>query len=148
VLGGFAFVAAFVIAGETRHQLLGACVIAVLHLPQEIIGARAAQGGGEATVMMDVNLAGLAGGEGEAEIILQVSPPHEIAAVQSQIQTAAGSSNPIFGAYFTPTSLAVASSAMVVSFMNSSTCSLVQVNGGDISMVSRVARMTRPFLTQ
>ena len=45
-------------------------------------------------------------------------------------------------------SASVRSRAFLVSSMNSSMFALVQISGGETSMVSRVARMTRPMLKQ
>ena len=50
--------------------------------------------------------------------------------------------------YITPISFAVASIAFRASAIISSICAVVMTSGGDITMMSRTARMTRPFSMQ
>ena len=69
MFGCLALIATLIIAGEPRHQLLRARVIAAVDLIKEVGSFCAAQGGGQAAVMMDFHVAGLACRKCKAEIV-------------------------------------------------------------------------------
>ena len=69
IFGG-ALIATFVIACEARHQLLGIDIGAVFHILEKIDSVPPAQGGGQAAVVHDFDIAILSCTVGKAEIVL------------------------------------------------------------------------------